>query len=112
MKTRQMLDVTRLDRTKPSPSLFDSLDPNGAPLERLQDLRIVVPANSLRELLGSGVRVRVEINYWPGDREIGLDLRRAWQSRGFPWLDNVISSPAKLDLQRNPNWELCKDRVD
>lgn len=62
--------------------------------------------------LGGDHFIRVRMNPWPADRNVGEKLRELWKSYGVLWLNEVESLPLKLHVERWPHIDDCRSDID
>ena len=112
-RLRRLFDATKLDQTRPHEGLFRLIEPGGLQT-RIHEILIVLrpPRRPGISLLGADHYLRIEINHWFETRENGEKLQHRWRDFGLLWIDNVISQPLKIHIEKDPVPQRCQDRVD
>lgn len=110
---RRLFDISKLDRGRPDQQLFDSIPP-GASKARVLEIFIFLrhPRRGGATLLGKDEYLRVEINQWFESKQRGEDLREQWREFGLLWIDNVVSTPLRLHIEKDPVPHRCPIRID
>jgi hypothetical protein len=111
-KPDQILDTSRLDRTKPNPLLFRTIEPQ-ATFEIPEEVRIAVrPKGQDQRLLGKDHYLRVEINTWPDPANSSKGLQQVWKAYGRLLAGRFLSEPVKIHIDHSPAAKHCPDRID
>lgn len=112
-RVRRIFDETKLNASRPSSGLFQIL---GGGEERYRIHQVVIflrpPRRPGTSLLGSDHFLQVELNHWFGSRRAGETLQRTWRNFGLLWIDNIITPPVKLHIQKDPHPQPCPIRID
>ena len=107
------IEMSELDPAKPTRLLFDTIEPGGI---RVRNYDIFIHLKPSRRpalsLLGRDHLLQVELNFWSQDRRTGETKRRMFQQVGLLWIDNIVSPPLKLHVEKDPLPKHCLDRID
>lgn len=106
----RQLDVMNLDQAAPDDRLFDVLEPAASNARILEIFLAVRPRPEVP--LGADHFVRVEISHWSKNFKAAENLRRRWRKFGVLWIDNVVSQPLKLHIEKDFVPQRCQDRID
>ncbi len=111
-KPDQILDTSRLDRTKPNPRLFRTIEPH-ATFEIPQEVWIPLrPKGADQRRLGKDHYLRVEMNTWPDPENSGERLRQVWGAYGRLLAGRFLSEPVKIHIDHAPAAKPCPVQID
>ena len=106
-----MFEASKIDRLKPDPALFETVQPEGV-AHRIYNVQLLVGGPGVHSLESDDYYLLVSIDTWPANRRSGESLARSWERWGKLWLNPIQLPPMRLHVEKAPEIRPCPLRVD